>query len=658
MTAVWLPPGKQTFVDINGDPLVAGKVWHYIPSTSTLKDTWQDEDQGSLNTNPVILDARGQAIIWGDGLYRQKLTDADDNLIWDQETGFLGGGGGGVTFATPAEVAALTDPTKVISPYALGASGVLGGGGGGVTLASLAEVAAGVNNTKAVSPYTLAQSGVLLFPTLKQFGGVPDGNPASPGSGTDNVAFFNAAIAQPYSRVWLQDGFYRTTNTLGQLQKYFDGPGRIIVSGEVFPGRFTYLATKPTQYPIQGPSGWFAGDTQYIQPEYFIIGANVRNTINERYFEATTIPHNRWFTAYSGNSGINCRLTAPANSGATSATVDSTAGFSNGQVIGFCNSSYAITDTVTISSLGPTTINFSPALANNHAITDAVTQGLRTNNPFEYVRGINHGQGDFYGDVVRVNQSYQPLAGQTHFFETSTVGQYGGDVAFTAGSSGCYATGGESRYQDNGEDVAVIGQVDTYLRTNAVGARYGVWLGLYQTSEGTRPADACFVMAGPWRIGFDTVRADLTSNISVGDNLNIAINTQLGHRWVMNSTAVTGGPGTRGGSPIYGPLYGNLPGDMYIESGNDGTSDFIAMRFNRSAPNDGRARLRPTAFQVNKAITSGETISASYQLATLGSNLFGNYPTVLFGFSGVWIEYNGVNLRATKNNGSSFVNIV
>lgn len=82
-----LPNGKQQFIDINGNPLVNGKVYFYIPTTTTPKDTWQNKELTILNTNPVVLNSRGQAVIWGDGYYRQQVYDEDDNLIWDQETG-------------------------------------------------------------------------------------------------------------------------------------------------------------------------------------------------------------------------------------------------------------------------------------------------------------------------------------------------------------------------------------------------------------------------------------------------------------------------------------------------------------------------------------------------------------------------------------------
>lgn len=85
-TATLLPNAKQTFWDANGDPLAGGSVTFYVPNSNTLKNTWQDSTQSTLNSNPVILDAAGEAIIYGVGSYRQVVKDSLDNLIWDQLT--------------------------------------------------------------------------------------------------------------------------------------------------------------------------------------------------------------------------------------------------------------------------------------------------------------------------------------------------------------------------------------------------------------------------------------------------------------------------------------------------------------------------------------------------------------------------------------------
>ena len=86
MAASLLPSAKQTFFDANGNPLAGGKVYFYIPSTTTAKDTWQDSGKVALNTNPVVLDSSGQAVIYGDGTYRQLVKDSLGNTIWDYVT--------------------------------------------------------------------------------------------------------------------------------------------------------------------------------------------------------------------------------------------------------------------------------------------------------------------------------------------------------------------------------------------------------------------------------------------------------------------------------------------------------------------------------------------------------------------------------------------
>ncbi|MBR8161966.1 hypothetical protein KDW98_12415 [Burkholderia vietnamiensis] len=79
-----LPNGKTQFVDQNGKPLVGGSVAFYAPGTTMKQDTWRDQAQTLVNTNPVVLDSRGQATIWGTGSYRQVVTDKFGVVIWDQ----------------------------------------------------------------------------------------------------------------------------------------------------------------------------------------------------------------------------------------------------------------------------------------------------------------------------------------------------------------------------------------------------------------------------------------------------------------------------------------------------------------------------------------------------------------------------------------------
>lgn len=62
-------------------PLSFGKVYTYDTGTTSFRVTYKDEDKTIPNTNPVILNAFGQADICLDGKYRIVVTDEHDNVI-------------------------------------------------------------------------------------------------------------------------------------------------------------------------------------------------------------------------------------------------------------------------------------------------------------------------------------------------------------------------------------------------------------------------------------------------------------------------------------------------------------------------------------------------------------------------------------------------
>ncbi len=84
-----LANGKQQFIDGNGNPLAGGSVYFYLPGTLTPTNTWQDQGLTTLNANPVVLDANGEAVIWGayGFTYRQILKDSLGNTVWDEVVG-------------------------------------------------------------------------------------------------------------------------------------------------------------------------------------------------------------------------------------------------------------------------------------------------------------------------------------------------------------------------------------------------------------------------------------------------------------------------------------------------------------------------------------------------------------------------------------------
>ena len=81
--AVLTPAPKTAFVNAAGEPLVGGRLYTYIAGTTTLQTTYTDSTAATANTNPVILDSRGEANVWlGGAIYKFVLKDATDALIW------------------------------------------------------------------------------------------------------------------------------------------------------------------------------------------------------------------------------------------------------------------------------------------------------------------------------------------------------------------------------------------------------------------------------------------------------------------------------------------------------------------------------------------------------------------------------------------------
>jgi hypothetical protein len=77
-----LPQGKQYYETSAGVPLVGGKVYTYDAGTTNPRVTYQDAAGAQPNTNPVILDARGEAVIFWSGAYKVVIKDSLDVTIW------------------------------------------------------------------------------------------------------------------------------------------------------------------------------------------------------------------------------------------------------------------------------------------------------------------------------------------------------------------------------------------------------------------------------------------------------------------------------------------------------------------------------------------------------------------------------------------------
>lgn len=117
----------QKFFDNNGAPLVGGLLFTYIAGTTTKIATGKDQ-AGTLNTNPIVLDFRGEANVWLDPTLTYKFTlaplgdtDPPTKPIWTVDNIAAGITAAYLTAQiigqilyprTPAEIAAGVVPTN------------------------------------------------------------------------------------------------------------------------------------------------------------------------------------------------------------------------------------------------------------------------------------------------------------------------------------------------------------------------------------------------------------------------------------------------------------------------------------------------------------------------------------------------------------------
>jgi hypothetical protein len=111
-----LPSPELQFIDPNGVPYAGGTFALFVPGTTTPKDSWQDWQGTVLNTNPIVLDAAGRCIVWGDGDYRCILNDANGNLIFDQIS---------TTLVSAAMVPVVSAPTLQAARDAMGVTAAI-----------------------------------------------------------------------------------------------------------------------------------------------------------------------------------------------------------------------------------------------------------------------------------------------------------------------------------------------------------------------------------------------------------------------------------------------------------------------------------------------------------------------------------------------------
>jgi uncharacterized membrane protein len=102
----------------DGTALVGGQLFTYVAGTTTPQATYIDVTQTTPNTNPIILNSRGEANVWlvQSQTYKFVLQDALGNLIWSVDQiagnnlpfGITVSAAGNVTIGPPTSGLALT----------------------------------------------------------------------------------------------------------------------------------------------------------------------------------------------------------------------------------------------------------------------------------------------------------------------------------------------------------------------------------------------------------------------------------------------------------------------------------------------------------------------------------------------------------------------
>jgi hypothetical protein len=82
-TAQLAPTPVFKAFDNNGNPLAGGLLYSYIAGTTTPQATYPSSSEVTPNTNPIVLNSRGECALWLDPTlsYKLNLTDASGNQI-------------------------------------------------------------------------------------------------------------------------------------------------------------------------------------------------------------------------------------------------------------------------------------------------------------------------------------------------------------------------------------------------------------------------------------------------------------------------------------------------------------------------------------------------------------------------------------------------
>jgi len=91
MAAVLMPQPRFRAFDSDGAPLAGGRLFSFAAGTTTPLATYIDSTQTTQNTNPVVLDANGEADVWLAEATLYKVVLEDVNSVVQYTVDNMGG---------------------------------------------------------------------------------------------------------------------------------------------------------------------------------------------------------------------------------------------------------------------------------------------------------------------------------------------------------------------------------------------------------------------------------------------------------------------------------------------------------------------------------------------------------------------------------------
>lgn len=228
-----------------------------------------------------------------------------------------------------------------------------------------------------------------------------------------------------------------------------------------------------------------------------------------------------------------------------------------------------------------------------------------------------NGNGDAGAYYGWCNVGGSGKAGATHWLAMPACVILNGDLSSSI--SHAYLNQFEFNLSDNGNDIAAVGTVENFHRTNNTAAWGEIWMGDRWQSVGTKAINVGWSGSGKINVGLDLVPATADATWNGGNT--VAVNMAANQKIIFNSTA----------TPLNGiSYYGNSLGNVY-DVYNSG-SGYLSRCVGNSCQNinDGYSIYSSTkaAASVNLQVTNSDTggPSTAVVAATHGS---GNYAQMV-----------------------------